>query len=164
MEIWLRGKKGCNILFLHEKLSQHAKLRTIWKRNINEEGQWKHNYNNWPRNNNRIYEEQHKRRGPGRTQTPISHSAWVWELERRFPHMDSHSTSQKDGVEFMHVPRLMDDRVFEIAQVCWYQKKPQTKPKDKQTNKKSKENKCFTGKCPGAFPESKFLLQEFKWQ
>lgn len=32
------------------------------------------------------------------------------------------STSQKDGVEFVHVPRVMDHRMFEIAQVCWYQK------------------------------------------
>lgn len=55
------------------------------------------------------------------------------------------STSQKDGVEFMHIPRVMDHRMFEIAQVCWYEK-----------NRARKE--FFTEKCPGAFPESKFLL------
>lgn len=28
------------------------------------------------------------------------------------------STSQKDGVELMHTPRVLDHRLFETAQVC----------------------------------------------
>lgn len=61
------------------------------------------------------------------------------------------SSSQNDGVEFMYIPRVMGHRVFGIAQICWYQEKNQ-----------SKKNKFCTGQCPGAFPESKYLFQEFK--
>jgi len=54
------------------------------------------------------------------------------------------STSQKDGVEYVHISRVMDHMVFEIAWVCWYQKK----------------NKFFTGSIQ---VPSQFLLKEFKW-
>lgn len=155
-EIWLRGwgkkKKKYNIIFLHEKLSQHAKLRTIWRWNINEEGLWKYNYNNWPRNN-RIYKEQHKQCGPEITQTPISCSAYVWELER-FPYLESHFNQSKRWSGINAHPEQWTISCLKLYRFANIREK----------KKKGKKTKFFTRKCSVTFSESKFLLEKLKWQ